>query len=247
MAFPTSRETTYAAGSQVKSADLNKIQDRIVGLEPLVVADITVTADNTTETLTAGSPHGRETGEGPYRLTTTGTIPTGLSTSTDYWLISPSGPGGTTLRLATSLANALAGTVVAFSTNGTGTLKVVDTATTTRPYDETVYRDLTVDGSIITPVFIAQNPGAVTVTGSLQVDSTSLFQAAVSVAAALLITTTGGYLKGAGARAAAPSTGTHVVGEIVFNADPVASGKIGWVCVTAGSPGTWKAFGAIDA
>lgn len=54
-------------------------------------------------------------------------------------------------------------------------------------------------------------------------------------------------LKGAGARAAAPSTGTHVAGEIVFNADPIAGGKVGWVCVTGGSPGTWKAFGAIDA
>ncbi|MCA1833044.1 MAG: hypothetical protein ABR520_11280 [Mycobacteriales bacterium] len=54
-------------------------------------------------------------------------------------------------------------------------------------------------------------------------------------------------LRGTGARAAAPSTGTHVAGEIVFNADPVASGKIGWVCVTGGTPGTWKAWGAIDA
>lgn len=31
MALPTSRNTTYAAGSQVKSADLNDIQDCIVG------------------------------------------------------------------------------------------------------------------------------------------------------------------------------------------------------------------------
>lgn len=53
-------------------------------------------------------------------------------------------------------------------------------------------------------------------------------------------------LKGPGARAAAPSTGTHVQGEIYFNADPIAAGKIGWVCVTGGTPGTWKAFGAID-
>lgn len=53
-------------------------------------------------------------------------------------------------------------------------------------------------------------------------------------------------LKGSGARAAAPSTGTHVAGEVVFNADPVAGGKAGWICVTGGSPGTWKAFGAID-
>lgn len=54
-------------------------------------------------------------------------------------------------------------------------------------------------------------------------------------------------IKGSGARGAAPSSGTHVVGEIVFNADPIASGFIGWVCVTAGTPGTWKSWGAISA
>jgi hypothetical protein len=54
-------------------------------------------------------------------------------------------------------------------------------------------------------------------------------------------------LQGTGARAAAPSTGTHIAGEIVLNADPVAGGKAGWICVTGGTPGTWKAFGAIDA
>lgn len=32
MALPTSRNTTYAAGSQVKSADLNDVQDKIIDL-----------------------------------------------------------------------------------------------------------------------------------------------------------------------------------------------------------------------
>lgn len=53
-------------------------------------------------------------------------------------------------------------------------------------------------------------------------------------------------LKGQAARAAAPSSGTHVQGEVVFNADPIASGFIGWVCVTGGTPGTWKSWGAIS-
>jgi hypothetical protein len=47
--------------------------------------------------------------------------------------------------------------------------------------------------------------------------------------------------------AAAPTTGDHVWGEIVWNSAPVAGGKIGWVCVATGTPGTWKAWGAIDA
>jgi hypothetical protein len=53
-------------------------------------------------------------------------------------------------------------------------------------------------------------------------------------------------VKGTGTRAAAPSTGTHVAGEVVFNADPIAGGFVGWVCVAGGSPGTWKSFGAIS-
>jgi hypothetical protein len=46
---------------------------------------------------------------------------------------------------------------------------------------------------------------------------------------------------------AAPTTGPHAAGEIVFNLAPTAGGKVGWVCTTAGTPGTWKAFGVIDA
>lgn len=44
----------------------------------------------------------------------------------------------------------------------------------------------------------------------------------------------------------APATGTWAVGDLVWATTPTAGGKIGWVCVTAGTPGTWKAWGAID-
>lgn len=52
------------------------------------------------------------------RFTTTTTLPTGLSLNTDYWLVRVS---ATTARVATSLANAIAGTVIAFTDAGTGT------------------------------------------------------------------------------------------------------------------------------
>lgn len=52
------------------------------------------------------------------RFTTTTTLPTGLSLSTDYWLVRVS---ATTARVATSFANAIAGTVVAYTDGGTGT------------------------------------------------------------------------------------------------------------------------------
>lgn len=46
---------------------------------------------------------------------------------------------------------------------------------------------------------------------------------------------------------AAPAAGTWAVGDTVYNTAPVAGGTIGWVCTAAGTPGTWKSFGAIAA
>jgi hypothetical protein len=37
------------------------------------------------------------------------------------------------------------------------------------------------------------------------------------------------------------------MGEVVFNTQAIAGGKVGWVCTGSGNPGTWKAFGVIDA
>lgn len=46
---------------------------------------------------------------------------------------------------------------------------------------------------------------------------------------------------------AAPTSGTWSRGDIVYNTAPSASGTVGWVCTTAGTPGTWKTFGTIAA
>lgn len=46
---------------------------------------------------------------------------------------------------------------------------------------------------------------------------------------------------------AAPTTGTWVAGRRVYKDAPAAGGVEGWICVTGGSPGTWKAFGTIAA
>lgn len=47
--------------------------------------------------------------------------------------------------------------------------------------------------------------------------------------------------------ATAPTSGTWNVGDKVYKTNPVVGGNIGWVCVTAGTPGTWKEFGVIEA
>jgi hypothetical protein len=57
---------------------------------------------------------------------------------------------------------------------------------------------------------------------------------------------TGAAARSISRAAAAPTSGYHAVGEIVYNTVPVAGGKIGWVCVTAGEPGVWNLYGAID-
>ena len=45
---------------------------------------------------------------------------------------------------------------------------------------------------------------------------------------------------------AAPTSGTYGVGDITYAVTPAAGGFIGWVCTAAGTPGTWKTFGAIS-
>ena len=42
-----------------------------------------------------------------------------------------------------------------------------------------------------------------------------------------------------------PTLGSYNKGDIVWNTDPKATDYIGWVCVTAGSPGAWLPFGSI--
>jgi hypothetical protein len=46
---------------------------------------------------------------------------------------------------------------------------------------------------------------------------------------------------------AAPTTGTWVRGDIVWDDTPSAGGTMGWVCTASGTPGTWKTFGSIGA
>lgn len=67
--------------------------------------------------------HGYATGDGPVRLTTTDTLPSPLSTSTSYYAIRVDAD---TLKWATSVVNAEAGTAVDITDAGTGTHKVGD-------------------------------------------------------------------------------------------------------------------------
>jgi hypothetical protein len=69
----------------------------------------------------AATGHGLLTGDGPIYVTTTGTIPTGLSASQAYYAIEED---GNNVLLAVSLQDALAGVFVQFTGAGTGTIKL---------------------------------------------------------------------------------------------------------------------------
>jgi len=81
----------------------------------------TFTADDTTDictyTSTANFPSNILVGT-RVRLTTTTTLPAPLATATDYYVIRVS---DTTFKLATTYANAVAGTAINITTTGTGT------------------------------------------------------------------------------------------------------------------------------
>ena len=83
--------------------------------------DVTVGTDVVAETA-----HGFVTGEGPVRLTSSGTLPAGLSLATDYWVIADSVNG---LAFATNRANALADTRVDITAAAGGGTHTIETAT----------------------------------------------------------------------------------------------------------------------
>jgi Pectate lyase superfamily protein len=82
-----------------------------------VVANITATFTAAVTDICTQSAHGYRTGDGPFQLTTTGTLPSPLTVATDYYIIFVS---SSTFKLATSFANAVAGTAVDITTTGTG-------------------------------------------------------------------------------------------------------------------------------
>ena len=83
-----------------------------------VFADFVFTADAGTD-LATKTAHGLETGFGPIRVSNSGgALPTGLVAGTDYWIINIS---ANTFKFAASYANAIAGTPIDLTTNGTGT------------------------------------------------------------------------------------------------------------------------------
>jgi hypothetical protein len=95
----------------------------------LVVADDVFTAEADDNICTAVA-HGLLTGDGPIRVANSGgALPTGLAAATDYYVIKIDAD---TFYLATTRANAIAGTAIDITGDGTGTQTLSDTASTKR-------------------------------------------------------------------------------------------------------------------
>jgi hypothetical protein len=94
-------------------------------LSGTLATGLTYTANATTNELTTASAHGLVTGS-RLRLVG-GTLPTPTVTGTDYYAIVSS---TTVLRLATTLANAQAGTAIDLSDAGSGALTLTEQALT---------------------------------------------------------------------------------------------------------------------
>lgn len=95
-------------------------QDKYKGHSLWLGADLAFTTDFATNTEQAtATAHGMITGDGPFFLTTsTADLPNGLATATKYWAVRIN---DNTIEFAISFANALVGTTVSFSDDGTGT------------------------------------------------------------------------------------------------------------------------------
>jgi len=92
----------------------------------LTVADSTFTATGASPSVITDTGHGLKTGDGPFRLTSSGTLPDGFELATDYWV---EVIDANTFYIATSLANAIGSTRVAATDTGSGTHTISDKQT----------------------------------------------------------------------------------------------------------------------
>lgn len=142
------------------------------------------TASSATDKLTF-TDHGLKTGDGPVQVSNSGgALPTGLSASTNYWVITVD---TSNIKLATSYLNAIAVPAIDLTSDGSGTNTLAATANTVAPADCEVTGGLTVDG-------------AATVSGSASVTGLITASAGLTAAADQHVTVSGTGLHKHGTR-----------------------------------------------
>lgn len=137
----TSTEATYTSDASATTQEIHN--GLVTALNAVVGKNYTATfaplasltpkvftAANATEIFTSAT-HGLNTGDGPVWVSNSGgALPAGLTASTDYYVIKID---ANTFYLATSLANALAGTFLSITTDGTGTQTLTPQASCLSP------------------------------------------------------------------------------------------------------------------
>lgn len=114
-------QTVIAAGNGILNAVLTATtEDGWLNLGSSVVWPSTG-VDTTTDLITVSANHNLTTGQS-VTVTTAGSLPTGISTSTVYFIIAPT---ATTFGFATTYVNALAGTLINLTAVGSGNSTVV--------------------------------------------------------------------------------------------------------------------------
>ena len=100
------------------SRDFGGFIEPVGQLDQSTIATFPYTAVTTASSQITIAGHGLTTGAGPYFVSASGTLPSGIAAATPYWVIVVD---ANTLRLATSPANAAANSYITISTQGTGT------------------------------------------------------------------------------------------------------------------------------
>lgn len=97
----------------VKADGATSTDISVTPLADIVFAPSDVTTGTDVVVMTA---HGMTTGNGPYRVIATTTLPAPLAIDTNYWIIAPD---ANSIKFATSYANAIALTAIDLTTQGT--------------------------------------------------------------------------------------------------------------------------------
>jgi len=122
--------TTYGAGDGINTFNLPNLCSRIpvgVGTGTKVLTFVSRSSDTITISGVANSStNENQTGQ-PFLYVSTGSAITGLTSNTTYYLIRIA---YNQFKLATSVANAVAGTAISLSSDGTGTQTFTQTFTT---------------------------------------------------------------------------------------------------------------------
>lgn len=189
----------------------------VVGGQALTFGPSTFTADNTTEIFTVAA-HGLVTGDGPLRVSTTTTLPSGLTAGTNYWAIVLT---ANTFKLATSFTNAVDGLFLSIASNGTGTHTIVSFGAA-RPFDARVTRGLAVNGNVTVDMGIATGGGITAGSGMVT----------TSLVASGLINANGGVTVATGQAVTLAGTATLTAGGLITGNAGVAAGTNQDVTVT---------------